>query len=140
MSIESSSNYDALVAPLVCPTRVAHQLRPFSQLARALGKPCPYCDKPMRLPDRRPTKDHLLSRVHRALLHDETRAKLIGHNLTIVCNVCNHTKKSHTLADWLVRLAAGRDPRAVFVQRFIDKVLTSAPTEIGHLLCYGRMP
>lgn len=120
--------------------RITYKIRPNSLLAAAVDKPCPYCNAQMRYPDHRPTRDHLLSRVHRVMLPDDALASIVDVNKIVVCHVCNHAKKSHTLIEWLGRLISGRDPRAVHVSAFIDRIIEKHPGSVGFLLCYGPSP
>lgn len=91
-------------------------------LQAALGKPCPYCDKPMNTP----TRDHVYPRHLGGTRHKD--------NLLIVCAPCNQAKGAKTLEHFARSLTARRDPRA---QRVWDLVRTrpSFPaTETGAII------
>ena len=65
----------------------------FVSLDHHIGKPCRYCWRPMALPDRPPTRDHVWPRSNGGTLNN-------GNKL-IVCKPCNVEKGARSLLDFL---------------------------------------
>ena len=81
---------------------------------RALGSPCPYCNRIMEIGTGvglSPTIDHIVPRAKGG-----TRA---ANNSAIVCARCNGDKDDLDIAAWLAALTFAGDPRAVYVGAFV---------------------
>jgi hypothetical protein len=87
-------------------------------LLTAHGKPCPYCDRTMRIahvgkrksrkPDF-PTRDHVIP-----------KSVMPGQGTLVVCLQCNNDKGGRLLSDWLAVLVERQDPRAAHVRKLME--------------------
>lgn len=78
-------------------------------MAEYHGLPCPYCDRPMIIGVRPPTRDHV--RPKRA------GADFNHGNKLIVCRQCNNDKSDMTLVGFVEWLEKRNDKRAEIVRR-----------------------
>lgn len=78
------------------------------RLARAWGRPCPYCNAPMKGNGRRadsPTREHINPRANG------------GGPIIIVCKRCNSDKASYSLRSFAAWLLMTNSPRGRIVSR-----------------------
>src|SRR5690242_13095852 len=85
---------------------------------RNRGKPCPYCNQPMRDGRSHPSPDHIWP---------HSKGGTLGENVVFVCYQCNQDKRATPLRVWHARLVAKGDKRARFVGAFIERFRSTVP-------------
>lgn len=104
-------------------------MRFHSSILAAHGRPCPYCQKTMRVGTGRkngkarsnqpdfPTRDHVIP-----------KSVMPAQGTLIVCSQCNNDKGNKTLDRWHQNLCERGDPRAPIVKRLMkDNAWRASP-------------
>lgn len=77
----------------------------YRSIPSAIGKPCPYCRRPMQRgqgKNSEPSRDHIMPR---------RKGGTLAHKL-ICCKSCNEDKGDRTLWQWYAKLQTQKDWRA----------------------------